>query len=140
MINNRSVPPGTVVPVLAYPDVTEAIDWLCRSFGFRLRLRIGSHRAQLVLGDGAVIVTRGSGVTRDVGQGTHAVHVRVEDAAGHQDRAVAAGATLVNALADYPFGERQYTVDDPAGHRWTFSESTADVDPASWGATDITLG
>jgi uncharacterized glyoxalase superfamily protein PhnB len=34
---------------------------------------------------------------------------------------------------DYPYGERQYSAVDPGGHVWTFSESIADVDPASWG-------
>jgi uncharacterized glyoxalase superfamily protein PhnB len=33
----------------------------------------------------------------------------------------------------YPFGERQYTVDDPGGHRWTFTQSVADVAPEEWG-------
>ncbi len=33
--------------VLFYPDVGEAVDWLCRSFGFVERLRIGDHRSQL---------------------------------------------------------------------------------------------
>ncbi len=35
---------------------------------------------------------------------------------------------------DMPFGERQYTVEDPWGHRWTFSQSIADVAPEVWGA------
>jgi uncharacterized glyoxalase superfamily protein PhnB len=34
---------------------------------------------------------------------------------------------------DFEYGERQYTAADPAGHQWTFSETLADVDPASWG-------
>jgi uncharacterized glyoxalase superfamily protein PhnB len=41
--------------------------------------------------------------------------------------------------ADYRFGERQYTAEDPVGHCWTLSESTTDVDPASWGATSINI-
>ncbi|MEK6226647.1 MAG: hypothetical protein AABM40_10205 [Chloroflexota bacterium] len=59
MIVNRSVPRSAVVPVLTYDDVAEVSDWLCRAFGFKERLRIGDHRAQLVFGDGAVIVTAG---------------------------------------------------------------------------------
>jgi len=31
----------------------------------------------------------------------------------------------------YPYGERQYTAEESAGHRWTFSQSIGDVDPAS---------
>lgn len=137
MIENRSVVPAHVVPTLAYPDVVEATDWLCRAFGFRVRLRIAGHRAQLVLGDGAVIVTRADG---PVDGRSHGVHVRVADAQAHHDRAVAAGARVILPLGDHPYGERQYAAEDPAGHRWTFSESIADVDPESWGASDLDLG
>ena len=128
-IANRSVPEATVIPELAYPDVVEATDWLCTAFGFRLRLRIADHRAQLVYGDGAVIVIAGG--SRDVA--AHSVLVRVEDADAHHDQAVAAGARVVSPPTDYPYGERQYTAADLGGHRWTFSQSIADVDPADWG-------
>jgi uncharacterized glyoxalase superfamily protein PhnB len=52
MLANRSMPPCTVTPELAYPDVGQAIEWLCDAFGFTLRLRIGNHRTQLNAGDG----------------------------------------------------------------------------------------
>ncbi len=32
MIANRSVPAAPIIPVLAYEDVAEAIDWLCNAF------------------------------------------------------------------------------------------------------------
>jgi uncharacterized glyoxalase superfamily protein PhnB len=123
-----------VIPLVAYPDVVEATDWLCDAFGFEVRLRIGSHRAQLVFGDGAVIVTQSAGLPTP-----QSIHVRVEDAERHHLQAAQHGATIVMEPADYPFGERQYTAEDPGGHRWTFSESTTDVDPASWGATTINI-
>lgn len=125
---NRSVPESSVIPVLAYPDVAAAADWLCEAFGFRERLRIGDHRAQLVYGNGAVIVTQGAAAPCSI-------HVRVEDAAAHHERASSNGAEIASAPADYPYGERQYTAVDPAGHRWTFSESIADVDPVDWGGS-----
>ena len=54
---NHSIPQATVVPVLMYPDVRKAVDWLCEAFGFVERLRIGeNHRSQLTIGDGAVII------------------------------------------------------------------------------------
>ncbi len=34
---------------------------------------------------------------------------------------------------DFPYGERQYTAEDPAGHQWTFSQTLADVAPEEWG-------
>ena len=35
MIKNRSLPSSAVIPVLAYDDVANASDWLCRAFGFK---------------------------------------------------------------------------------------------------------
>jgi uncharacterized glyoxalase superfamily protein PhnB len=136
MTTNRSVPEASVIPVLAYPDVVGATDWLCTAFGFSVRLRIAEHRAQLVYRDGAVIVTEGS-----IGDAaSHSVLVRVEDADAHHERAGAAGARILNPPTDYPYGERQYTAEDSGGHRWTFSQTIADVDPADWGGTLVELG
>jgi uncharacterized glyoxalase superfamily protein PhnB len=126
VIANRSVPSSTVIPELPYPDVVEASRWLCTAFGFRERLRIGDHRAQLEYGSGAVIVTQGGG-------GGCSVLVRVGDLDAHHDRALTAGARIVSPPTDYPYGERQYTAEDVGGYRWTFSQSIADVDPADWG-------
>jgi uncharacterized glyoxalase superfamily protein PhnB len=126
---NRSVPSAAVIPELPYRDVREAVDWLTRAFGFRERLQIGDHRAQLVFEDGAVIV-----IQRDDAAPAN-VLVRVPDAAAHHERAAAAGAKILSEPEDFPYGERQYNAQDPAGHVWTFSESIADVDPADWGGT-----
>ena len=136
MIPNRSVPPASVIPELPYADVAEAADWLCSAFGFRQRFRIGDHRAQLVYADGAVIVTR---LREGEPRAASAVLVRVEDADSHHEQAARHGAQILQPPADYPYGERQYAAVDPGGHHWTFSESIADVDPASWGASEIKL-
>ena len=140
VIVNRSVPRSAVIPVLTYDDLAEASDWLCRAFGFRERLRIRDHRAQLVFGDGAVIVT-GGGKERPVAATpvTHAVHVRVEDADRHHEQAKRSGAQILEPPTDYPYGERQYSAVDLAGHHWTFSQSIADIDPTSWGATSTNV-
>jgi uncharacterized glyoxalase superfamily protein PhnB len=132
--NNRSIPDSTVIPVLAYASVPEAAEWLCGAFGFRKRLLIADHRAQLSVGDGGAVVVaqlpEGSVVTRD-----HSVMVRIADAASHHERAKAFGAVIVSEPVDYPYGERQYTARDFAGHTWTFSETIADSDPEGWGGT-----
>jgi uncharacterized glyoxalase superfamily protein PhnB len=129
VIENRSVPGASVIPVLAYDDAVAASEWLSEAFGFAVRLRIGSHRVQLVRGEGAVIATDG-GTT---GSGGQSVLVRIDDADAHCARAEAAGAQIVSRPTDYPYGERQYSAVDVGGHHWTFSQSIADVDPASWG-------
>jgi uncharacterized glyoxalase superfamily protein PhnB len=137
MIVNRSVPGAAVIPVLTYEDVAEASEWLCRAFGFKERLRVGNHRVQLVFGDGAVIITAGRRAKGDADPVSHAVHVRIDDADRHHAQAKRSGARIIQEPTDYPYGERQYSAVDLAGHHWTFSQSIADVDPTSWGGTAI---
>ncbi len=129
------MPPGTVIPELAHADVRDAVEWLCRAFGFAERLRIGDHRAQLTYGEGSIVVTRlpaGAGPTPPE-QRAHALVAQVADMDRHYEQAAAEGATIVSPPAGYPYGERQYTADDPGGHRWTFSQSIANADATSWG-------
>ena len=133
------MPRSAVIPVLTYDDVAEASEWLCRAFGFRERLGIGDHRAQLVYGDGAIIVTAGRTERRvSAAPVTHAVHVRVDETDRHHEQAKRSGAQILQPPTDYPNGERQYSAGDVAGHHW-FSQSIADVDPASWGGTAINI-
>ena len=127
---NRSMPPSIVIPELAYPDVREAVDWLCRSFGFVERLRIGDHRAQLLFGQGSIIVTEQDGNPSD-----SSLLVRVDDIDNHYEHAKQSGVRIISPPADYPYGERQYTAEDLGRHRWTFSQTIADVDPKTWGGT-----
>src|SRR5712691_4152689 len=142
MVMNRSAPRATVVPVLVYEDVEKAIDWLCSAFGFSERLRaagpggIVTH-AQLAIAEGAVMIGLQGAAFRpphpdEVNQ---YVVVHVEDVDRHYEHARQGGARILRAPTDLPFGERQYTAEDPGGHRWTFSQSIADVAPEEWGAT-----
>jgi uncharacterized glyoxalase superfamily protein PhnB len=134
---NRSMPAATVIPVLAYDDVRAASAWLGAAFGFSERLRIGEHRAQLVVGAGAVIVNkrRAQPDGSVLAVSGHEIMVRVADVASHFQRAQAHGARILQAPTDFPYGERQYSVEDPGGHIWTFSQTIADVAPEEWGGT-----
>jgi uncharacterized glyoxalase superfamily protein PhnB len=137
---NRSIPSATVIPVLIYPDVRAAVDWLSTAFGFVERLQIGeNHRSQLTFGDGAVIIgdVRGERRPPRSGETTHSVMVRVTDAKAHCEHARAQGARILEEPTDFPYGERQYLAEDLAGHQWTFSETLADVAPEEWGGTPI---
>ena len=64
---------------------------------------------------------------------THSTLVRVEDAISHCERARSHGARVLMEPTDFEYGERQYTVEDLAGHQWTFSETLDDVAPETWG-------
>ena len=140
-IVNRSAPSSTVVPVLVYENVAEAIDWLCGAFGFTERLRATRDgrviHAQLTVGEGAIMIGAAGNQFRPPrpDEVSQYVIVHVEDANRHFEQSKRFGARIVQAPADMPFGERVYTSEDPAGHRWTFSQSIADVAPEQWGAT-----
>lgn len=141
MIVNRSAPQVAIVPVLVYEDVEQAVGFLCDAFGFVERLRAGRPggpvtHAQLEFGGAAVMVGREGAEFRRPrpGEVTQFVVVHVADVDAHFSRAREYGARIVTPPADMPFGERQYTAEDPDGHRWTFSQSIADVAPEAWGA------
>ena len=140
MLSNRSIPRAAVIPVLAYPDVNQAAAWLCDAFGFSVRLRIGDHRVQLNVGDGALIVREMRPDEAGAAWGTgHSVTIRVEDADAHYSRARDHGARITQQPVTQPYGERQYNAEDFAGHQWTFSQSVADVHPEEWGGTAVQL-
>jgi uncharacterized glyoxalase superfamily protein PhnB len=135
MLKNRSVPRCTVIPVLYCPDPGAAADWLGKAFGFKIRLRIGNHRIQMKAGDGCFIVAEGTAATDH----SHLTMVRVEDAHAHSEHARRNGATITAPPTDHVYGERQYNAMDFAGHRWTFTQSIADVNPRDWGGTPVDL-
>ena len=137
MRTNRSIPRSAVIPVLGYPDAREAARWLCEAFGFTIRLRIGDHRVQLNVGEGAVVANERA--PDEAAGSSHSVMVRVEDVDAHAERARKHGARIVRPPEDHPYGERQYTAEDPGGHLWTFSESIADVAPEAWGGESVRL-
>jgi len=153
MILNRSAPGGDIVPSLIYTDIAKAVDWLCDVFGFIERLRVTNQdgkvgHAQLAIGKGGVILSAAR-----IGQGfanspdsadlrpprsnevSQTLSVRVEDVDRHYEHAKQQGARILSPPQTCPFGERQYTAEDLEGHRWTFSQSVADVNPKDWGAT-----
>jgi uncharacterized glyoxalase superfamily protein PhnB len=119
-----------VVPYLLYEDAGAAMDWLIRAFGFTERLRDRRdngtlQHGELVLGRGGVIMV---GSPEDeycapasLGAVTQLVCVTVSDLAAHRERAQAAGAG-VSGISMRAGRAHSYTVDDPEGHRWYFSE------------------
>jgi uncharacterized glyoxalase superfamily protein PhnB len=137
MLTNRSAPPATVTPVLIYPDVRAAVEWLESALGFEEQVRIGdAHRSQLKVGtDGAVVVAdvRGDQVAPGGTAVTQLVKIRVEDVDAAFARASEAGARVLEELETHMYGERSCVVEDPGGHRWELTQTVRDVEPAEWG-------
>jgi uncharacterized glyoxalase superfamily protein PhnB len=136
MLTNRSIPACSVIPELPYRSVASAADWLSGAFGFSVRLRIADHRIQMNVNRCAIVlVAAGDGEPLQAGR----VLVRMERIDEHHARATQFGAYVLRLPTTHPFGERQYSVLDLAGHCWTFSESVADVAPEDWGGTSVDL-
>ena len=123
-------PDPQVVPYLLYEDANAAMDWLIRVFGFTERAR--DHQSdgtvrhgELLLDFGGVIMLGSPGTgfraPARLGEVTQIQCITVTDLAAHRQRAQAAGAD-VSEISIRAGRAHSYTVDDPEGHRWYFSE------------------
>ena len=133
-----------VTPGIFYEDAKGAIDWLCRVFGFEVRLKVELEggviaHSELVFGDGLVMV--GSAVTERKtaspraldGRNTQGIFIYVDDVDAHEKRSRAAGAKITTELRTVDYGadhwvDRTYQAEDLEGHRWWFGQrmSTAE--------------
>src|SRR5262249_44890700 len=59
----KNTPKGwpRISPAIIYDDAAGAIDWLCRAFGFEVRIKVEGDKgriehSELVIGDGVVMV------------------------------------------------------------------------------------
>jgi uncharacterized glyoxalase superfamily protein PhnB len=135
---NRSAPEATVIPVLYYPNVRKAVEWLTTALPFKERLRIGEHRCQLSYGSGAIVIATPGGHA-DADPSTlqspagHSVMLRVAGIDELFARAKGAGARVLAEPADRMYGERQCSFVDPWGRPWTLSETIFDSNPSDWG-------
>jgi len=68
---------------------------------------------------------------------THLIRVRVENVSAQFERARAQGAHVVEPPTDREYGERDCTLEDLAGHRWQFAETTRDVAPEEFGCQTV---
>lgn len=125
----KTMPESTIIPVLAYPDLEQAIAWLTDVLGFKERWRIGNHRAQLSYGNCTIAITEAPA--------GHAVSlmVRITNIDKHFATLQTGDAKIISPPTDYFYGERQYTIEDIGGHLWTLSETVQDLTPEAWGAT-----
>jgi uncharacterized glyoxalase superfamily protein PhnB len=119
-----------VVPYLLYEDGGAAMNWLISVLGFteraRDRLDDGTVRhGELLLEDGGVVMLGSAGEgfrgPGRLGEVTQMICVTITDLLAHRERAHAAGAS-VSEISIRANRARSYTVDDPEGHRWYFSE------------------
>jgi uncharacterized glyoxalase superfamily protein PhnB len=56
------------------------------------------------------------------------LHCEVPDVDAHYETALSAGATVLGAPEDQPYGIRTYRAVDPEGHRWIFGSALPGAD------------
>lgn len=119
-----------IIPYIIYKDVPEALDWLGRAFGFTEHMRTdtpsGMH-AEMLFEGRKIMMGQGGEELRmkppgPGGRATQGVFVYLEGVDAHFERAKAAGAEIVDGLADHGYG-RTYTARDLDGHPWYFTEA-----------------
>jgi uncharacterized glyoxalase superfamily protein PhnB len=119
-----------VVPYLLYADAGAAMDWLIKVFAFTERARdIDSdgtvRHGELVLSGGGVIMLGSPGADfrgpAQLGEQTQLLCITITDLRAHRERAQSAGASVSDVTVRTNRAS-SYTVDDPEGHRWYFSE------------------
>jgi uncharacterized glyoxalase superfamily protein PhnB len=133
-----------ISPAVFYQAPGDAIDWLCRAFGFEVRLKIEGEggridHSELVFGDGLIMVG-GTGQESERPEATHraspksvdgkntqSMMVFVDDADAHCARARASGAKIIKEPKTTDYGEaywadRTYEAEDLEGHHWWFTQ------------------
>jgi uncharacterized glyoxalase superfamily protein PhnB len=136
---------------LYYRDAAAMIGWLCRAFGFDVRIKVEGEagrieHSELGYGDGLIMVGQErSGASRrwdtaalsplTARGNTQSLLIYVDDVDAHCARARAAGARIVAEpeLHDYGaeyWADRSYAAVDPEGHLWWISQRIRSAGPA----------
>ncbi|HEY4055787.1 MAG TPA: VOC family protein [Kofleriaceae bacterium] len=125
-----------------YMDANAAIEWLCKTFGFEVRLKVDGEggiveHSELVYGDALYMVgdvrrqkdkDRPFKSPKETGGAcTQAIMIFVDDVDAHFAHSKAAGATIANEPITSDYGEgywsdRSYGVLDCDGHFWWFCQ------------------
>jgi uncharacterized glyoxalase superfamily protein PhnB len=123
-------PDPQVVPYVLYADAGAAMDWLIKVFAFTERARDmnsdGTVRhGELLLDNGGVIMLGSPGPDfrgpAELGAVTQLQCITVTDLLAHRERTQTAGASA-SEISTRAGRARSYTVNDPEGHSWYFSE------------------
>ena len=136
----RPIPEGyhSVTPALTVRGAAQAIEFYTRAFGARELGRMpapdGQHivHAELQIGDARLMLAdefpeMGGRAPEALGGTPVALHLYVEDADAVVQRAVEAGATVIQPLMDAFWGDRYGKIKDPFGHEWSVATHVEDV-------------
>ena len=135
----KTIPEGyhSVTPYLIVRGAAEAIDFYRRAFGAVELFRFPSPdgkigHAEIKIGDSPIMMAdeypdMGYKGPLTIGGSPVSLMIYVEDVDTVFNQAVAAGATIKEALQNKFYGDRMGTVTDPFGHVWHISTHKEDV-------------
>ena len=137
----KPVPAGyhAATPYLIVDGAAKALEFYKRAFDATERMRMPGPggkigHAEVSIGDSVIMLAdehpeSGARGPHAYGGTPVSLHLYVPDVDATVKKAVAAGARLVNAVADKFYGDRMGTIEDPFGHHWHVSTHTEDVPP-----------
>ena len=142
----KPTPPGwpRISQGIFYDDAPAAIDFVCKAFGFEVRIRVDGDdgeivHSELVYGDDGLIMIGSSKANphgeklpmvspqQTGGLVTQAMAIFVDDADAHCAHARANGAIIADEPNTQDHGpdywaDRTYRAIDPEGHQWWFMQ------------------
>ena len=130
---------NAVVPHIYVSGASDGIAFYKRAFGavelFRIAHPDGSIlHAEISIGGSVVMIgdpdDRLYGEPRKVGRCTAGLHIFLDDNKALLERAVEAGAELIQPPTDMFYGASSASVRDPFGHVWVLLSWKQDLDPA----------
>ena len=118
-----------VTPYLVAADGPALIDFVKQAFGaeeiMRAETPMGGVHGEVRIGDSMMMVGGGVPGKNFPGQlKQNALHVYVKDVDAATEKAVSAGATLIDEPRDQEYGERSSTVKDKGGNLWYIATHT----------------
>ena len=130
-MTSPDAPPPTVWPAFRARNARALIRFLVDAFGFEETAAWGDQpdgsgdvvvHAQLSwpLGGGVMLGSARDDGVWQVPPGSAGCYVVTDDPDALHDRAVAAGAEVIQPLHDTDYGSRDFAVRDPEGNRWSF--------------------
>lgn len=115
-----------IIPVVPYEDIRAAHDWLVKVLGFTSAGVIEDGNGSVIHGEVQLgnrriwlhATTAGLSSPNQSKAETGGVVVLVPDVDAHYAQAKAAGGEILSEPTDQDYGQREYGVRDPEGHRW----------------------
>jgi PhnB protein len=137
----KPIPDGYegATPYICCKDAAAALDFYKTAFGAKELMRIPMPggkiaHAEIQIAGARIMLSDefpdwGSLSPLSIGGSATTIMIYLENVDPFVDRAVSAGAKVLQPLADQFYGDRSAKLQDPSGHAWMFATHKEDVSP-----------